>query len=162
MTALQDKYPDDYSYCYGCGQLNTDGLHVKSEWHDGEATARFHPASQHMAMPGFVYGGLIASLVDCHAMATAAAASMVAAGEVPGRDPTRRFVTASLHVTYLKPTPMGVKLVLCARAEETGERKVRVAVELFAGVVLCARGQVLAVRLPDTMVGLRPASPLAP
>ena len=155
MTALQDKYPDDYSYCYGCGRLNADGLHVKSEWHDDEATARFHPAPRHMAMPGFVYGGLIASLVDCHSMATAAGASMIAAGEMPGRDPTRRFVTASLHVDYLKPTPMGVELVLRARAEETGERKVRVAVEVFAGDVLCARGQVTAVRLPDSMAAVR-------
>ncbi|MEQ1690261.1 MAG: PaaI family thioesterase [Gemmatimonas sp.] len=157
MTALQDKYPDDYSYCYGCGRLNADGLHVKSVWHEGEATAHFHPAPQHMAMPGFVYGGLIASLVDCHAMATAAAASMVAAGELPGRDPTRRFVTASLHVDYLKPTPMGVELVLRAQAEETGERKVRVSVEVFAGDTLRARGQVTAVRLPNTMAAIASA-----
>ncbi len=155
MTALQDKYPDDYAYCYGCGRLNVDGLHVKSEWVDGEATARFRPAPRHMAMPGFVYGGLIASLVDCHAMATAAAASMVAAGEIPGRDPTRRFVTGSLHVDFLKPTPLGVELVLRAHAEETGERKVRVAVEVFAGEVMCVRGQVLAVRLPDSMAAPR-------
>ena len=155
MTALQDKYPDDYAYCYGCGRLNADGLHVKSEWVNGEATARFRPAPQHMAMPGFVSGGLIASLVDCHAMATAAAASMVAAGEIPGRDPTRRFVTGSLQVDFLKPTPMGVELVLRAHAEETGERKVRVAVEVFAGEVMCVRGQVLAVRLPDSMAALR-------
>jgi acyl-CoA thioesterase FadM len=80
---------------------------------------------------------------------------MAAAGEVPGHDPTRRFVTGSLHVDYLKPTPMGIELVLRARAEETGERKVRVAVELFAGEVLCARGQVLAVRLPDSMAAIR-------
>jgi acyl-coenzyme A thioesterase PaaI-like protein len=156
MTYLQDKYPAEYAYCYGCGRLNADGLHVQSEWHDGEATARFRPSPQHMAMPGFVYGGLIASLIDCHAMATAAAASMVAAGEIPGQDPTRRFVTASLHVDYLKPTPMGVELVLRARSVETGERKVRLAVELFAGDLMCARGQVLAVRLPDAMAVDRP------
>src|SRR4029434_174865 len=80
MKPLQDLYPDDFSHCYGCGRLNADGLHVKSEWHDGEAVARFQPAPQHIALPGFVYGGLIASLIDCHAMATAAAASMEKAG----------------------------------------------------------------------------------
>src|SRR5690348_8187232 len=32
MTALQDLYPEDFSYCYGCGRLNSHGLHVKSEW----------------------------------------------------------------------------------------------------------------------------------
>ena len=37
MAFLQDLYPDDYAHCHGCGRLNTHGLHVKSEWHDGEA-----------------------------------------------------------------------------------------------------------------------------
>lgn len=98
MSALQDLYPDDFAHCYGCGRLNSHGLHVRSEWRDGEAVARFTPASYHIAMPGFVYGGLIASLIDCHAMATAAGASMVATGLRPGEDITPRFVTASLQV----------------------------------------------------------------
>lgn len=153
MTFLQDLYPDDYSHCHGCGRLNAHGLHVKSVWHDGECIARFMPATYHLSMPGFVYGGLIAALVDCHSMATAAGASMVAAGEIPGRDETRRFVTASLHVDYLKPTPMGVELVLRARAEEVGERKVVVVSSVTAAGVECARGRVTAVRLPAHMVG---------
>ena len=57
MLPLQDLYPDDFAHCYGCGRLNADGLHVKSEWHEGKAVAHFHPGPQHMALPGFVYGG---------------------------------------------------------------------------------------------------------
>lgn len=151
MSVLQDHYPDDYAHCYGCGRLNAHGLHVRSDWQDGEAIAHFHPAPHHVAMPGFVYGGLIASLIDCHAMATAAAAYMVAAGEVPGRDATPLFVTGSLHVDYVKPTPMGVELVLRARAVETGERKVVVESTVMAGAVECARGRIVAVRLPTHM-----------
>jgi uncharacterized protein (TIGR00369 family) len=124
---------------------------VKSEWHDGEARARFTPASYHIAMPGYVYGGLIASLVDCHAMATAAAASMIKAGLLPGRDVTPRFVTASLHVDFLKPTPAGSELQLRARPTEVGERKVSVEVEVLARDVECVRGRVTAVRLPEAM-----------
>src|SRR6185295_19057480 len=97
-TALQDLYPDDFSHCYGCGRLNTHGLHVHSIWQDGATVAQFTPPPHYMAMPGFVYGGLLASLVDCHAMAAAAAASMAADGKMPGVDPTPRFVTASLQV----------------------------------------------------------------
>ncbi|MEP7345900.1 MAG: PaaI family thioesterase [Gemmatimonadaceae bacterium] len=151
MPALQDLYPDDFAHCYGCGRLNTHGLHVKSEWGDGEATARFHPEPQHMALPGFVYGGLIASLVDCHAMATAAGASMIAMGAVPGRDPTPRFVTASLHVDFLRPTPLGPELLLKARAVEVSERKAIVELEVLADGVQCARAKVVAVRAPATM-----------
>lgn len=153
MSMLQDLYPDDFSHCYGCGRLNSQGLHVKSEWVDGEAVARFHPAPYHMALPGFVYGGLIASLVDCHAMATAAGASMVAAGATPGRDPTPRFVTASLRVDFLRPTPLGPELFLRASPVEVGERKVVVSVSLTAESMECARGHVIAVRAPVAMVG---------
>ena len=150
MPALQDLYPDDYSHCYGCGRLNEHGLHVRSEWADGEAVARFTPAAEHIAMPGYVYGGLIASLIDCHAMATAAAASMSAAGEMPGRDPTPRFVTASLQVDFLRPTPIGHELELRGRGEVSG-RKVVVSVTMTAAGVECAHGRVVAVALPSSM-----------
>jgi acyl-coenzyme A thioesterase PaaI-like protein len=153
MSMLQDLYPEDFSHCYGCGRLNSHGLHVKSEWVDGEAIARFRPAPYHMALPGFVYGGLIASLVDCHAMATAAGASMVAAGAIPGRDPTPRFVTASLRVDFLRPTPLGPELFLRASPVEVGERKIVVDVSLLADGAECARGHVIAVRAPAAMVG---------
>ena len=152
MPALQDLYPDDYSHCYGCGRLNAHGLHVRSEWLGEEAVARFLPAPYHLAMPGYVYGGLIASLVDCHAMATAAAASMAAAGRQPGRDETPRFVTASLQVDYLRPTPIGVELVLRGRATTVGERKVVIEATMTADDVECARGRVIAVAIPAHML----------
>lgn len=151
MQPLQDLYPDDFAHCYGCGRLNAHGLHVKSEWRDGEAVARFNPDPYHMALPGFVYGGLIASLMDCHAMATAAAASMAALGATPGVDPTPRFVTASLHVDFLRPTPLGPELLLRSRAAEIAERKVVVEVVLLAADAECVRGRVVAVRMPATM-----------
>jgi len=39
-------------------------------------------------------------------------------------DPPRRFVTAALHVDYLRPTPIGVPLEVRGRVEEITERKV--------------------------------------
>ena len=150
---LQDLYPDDFAHCYGCGRLNAHGLHVKTEWIEGEGVARFHPAAHHMALPGFVYGGLIASLIDCHAIATAAGSSMTQAGLTPGRDATPRFVTASLHVDFRRPTPLGPELVLRATPVETGERKVIVEVTLSADDNVCAKGRVVAVRAPVSMRG---------
>lgn len=154
IIPLQDLYPEDYSHCYGCGRLNADGLHVKSRWIDGETVASFTPRPSQIAMPGFVYGGLIASLVDCHAMATAAGGAMVAAGAVPGRDDTPRFVTGSLHVDYLRPTPSGVELHLRGRPTEVGARKVVVEVSVTAAGEECARGRVIAVRLPANMANM--------
>ena len=85
-------------------------------------------------------------------MATAAAATYQAEKREPGSEPPLRFVTASLKVDYLKPTPIG-PLELSARAREVGERKVLVDVELSAGGEVTARGDVVAVRIPGTMQG---------
>ena len=158
MHAIQDLYPDDFARCYGCGRLNEHGLHVRSEWADGEAVARFRPEPHHLAVPGFIYGGLIASLIDCHGIAAAAAASLAAAGRQPGLDPTPRFVTASLQVDFLKPTPAGTELVLRARPLQVGERKVTVEVVLSAAEIECARGRVVAVPLPASMAPRRPSA----
>ena len=82
--AIQDFYPDDFAHCYGCGRLNPQGLKLKTCWDGDETVARFLPRPEHVAVPGFVYGGLIASLIDCHAMGTAAAAAERAAGSRRG------------------------------------------------------------------------------
>jgi acyl-coenzyme A thioesterase PaaI-like protein len=151
MPFIQDLYPDDTAHCHGCGRLNPQGLHIRSEWRDGETVAHFTPSAHHIALPGYVYGGLLASLVDCHSNAASAAAALDAAGGRLGHDPIPRFVTGSLQVDYLKPTPMGVELVLRSRAEHIGPRKVVVATSVMAGDVEVVRGRVTSVRMPATM-----------
>lgn len=149
--AVQDYYPDDFAHCYGCGRLNAHGLHVRSAWEGDETVARFTPRAEHMALPGFVYGGLLASLIDCHGIGTAAAAAERAAGREIGAGPAPRFVTASLHVDYLKPTPLGPVLELRAHVTLAAERKSVVAVTVSADGVTTARGEVVAVRIPASM-----------
>ena len=156
IKAIQDFYPDDFATCYGCGRLNAHGLHVRSSWDGDETVAYFTPRPEQMAMPGFVYGGLIASLIDCHAMGTAAASAERADGRDIGDAPAPRFVTASLHVDFLKPTPLGPELELRARVTEAGARKAVVAVTLTVHGAITARGAVVAVRIPASME--RPAS----
>lgn len=149
--SFQEQYPDDFSHCYGCGRLNADGLHVKSYWDGEESVCTFEPDPRHKAFPGFVYGGLIASVIDCHSTGTAAAAAYRREGRDFGTDPPLRYVTASLHVDYLRPTPMGPPLVLRSRVTEFKERKIVVETDLSAGGELCARGKLVAVKMPDTM-----------
>ena len=146
--AIQDHYPDDLSHCYGCGRLNPDGLHLKSRWDGDETVAEFLPRSYHIASPGYVYGGLIASLIDCHGTGTAAAAAYRAAGRAPGSEPALRFVTAALRVDYLRPTPLGVPLEIRGRVAEMRGRKVVVHATVAAGGEICARGEVVAVQMP--------------
>ncbi|NHN54488.1 PaaI family thioesterase [Calidifontibacter sp. DB0510] len=149
--AVQDHYPDETAWCYGCGRLNADGLHVQSRWESDESVARHTPDDKYIAIPGFVYGGLLASLIDCHGTGTAALAAYRAAGREPGTQPPLRFVTASLQVDFLAPTPLGVELVLRARPVEVKERKVVSEIELFAGDQVTVRGRVVAVLAPDAM-----------
>ena len=149
--AFQDCYPDELSHCYGCGRLNEDGLQIKSYWEGEETVCRFRPREAHMAVPGYVYGGLLASLVDCHATGTASAASARKAGLAMASEAAPRFVTASLHVDYLRPTPIDAELELRGVVKEIKERKVVVGVSVSARGEVCARGEVVAVRMPETM-----------
>ena len=150
--AIQDFYPDDLSHCYGCGRLNEHGHQLKTVWDGDETVSHFTPWPEHIAIPGYVYGGLIASLVDCHGTGSAAAAAYREAGREPGTDPPFRFVTASLNVRYLRPTPMGVELEIRGVIKEIKGRKVVVTATVSADGEVCATGEVVAVQMPENMV----------
>ncbi len=147
--AIQDTYPENVAHCYGCGRLNDAGLHIRTYWNGAEGVCHYTPRPYYTAIPGYVYGGLIASLIDCHATGTAAAAAYAAEGREPGSEPPLRFVTASLKVDYLRPTPLGIELELRARATEIKGCKVALAVTLAAGGEVCARGEVVCVQMPE-------------
>lgn len=149
--AIQDFYPADYAVCYGCGRLNAHGLHVRTVFENAVGTAHYTPRPEHTGVAGFVYGGLLASLIDCHALGTAAAASEVADGRAIGAAPAPRFVTGALHVEFLKPTPLGPTLELGARVVETSPRKAIVEVTVIVAGNVTVTGRVVAVRLPPTM-----------
>ena len=137
--------------CYGCGRLNEHGLQLRSFWEGDDSVCRFQPRPYHTAIEGYVYGGLIASLIDCHSTGTAAAAAYRAAGRAPGTEPHLRYMTAALHVDYLKPTPIDALLEVRGRAVEIKGRKVVVETELYAAGQLCARGRVVAVQAPEEL-----------
>jgi uncharacterized protein (TIGR00369 family) len=149
--AIQDYYAEEYSHCYGCGRLNDAGLRIRSFRDGEESVARLTPQPYHIATPGFVYGGLIASLIDCHGTGTAADAAYRSEGRAMDTEPDIRFVTASLKVDYTRPTPLGVELEARGRVKSVGTRKVVVEVEVSAGGSVCARGEIVAVRIPELM-----------
>ena len=152
QKAFQEYYPDELNYCYGCGRLNEQGLKLKSYWDGDETVAHFTPLPYHIAIPGYVYGGVIASIIDCHGTGTAAAATYHAEGREMGTEPRLRFVTASLHVEFIRPTPLGVPLEVRGKIKEIRGRKVVVSATVSAGGEMCAKGEVVAVQMPDRMV----------
>jgi len=147
---FQDYYPDDNAHCYGCGRLNEKGMQIKSFQDGDESVCRYTPAVHYSGgFPGNVYGGLIASLIDCHSAGTAAAARLREDGFGLGEKPLSRFVTASIKVDYLKPTPSGVELEIRAKVIEIKNRKVIVSTTLSADGVITAKGEAVMVQLPE-------------
>jgi acyl-coenzyme A thioesterase PaaI-like protein len=150
--SFQDHYPAELSYCYGCGRLNEHGYRIRSYWEGDESVTRFTPEPCHISIPGYVYGGLLASLIDCHGTGTAAAAAYRADNRSMDSEPALRFVTASLKIDYLKPTPLGVTLEIRGRVMEIKGRKVVVAATISAKGETCVRGEVVAVQMPAHMM----------
>lgn len=150
MLAFQDFYPENVAHCYGCGRLNGHGHQIKTYWDGDETVTHYTPRPEHTAVPGFVYGGLIASLIDCHSTGTAAAAAYRAENRAMDSAPPLRFVTGSLHVDYLKPTPLGPELEIRGRVKEIKGRKVVIESDVWVEGVVTARGEVVAVQMPDS------------
>jgi acyl-coenzyme A thioesterase PaaI-like protein len=153
QKSFQDYYPDSLAHCYGCGKLNEHGHQIKSYWDGDESVAFYLPKPYHISVPGYVYGGLLASLIDCHGTGTAAAALYKAAKEQdPNAEPNTRTLTASLHVDYLKPTPLNVQLEVRGKVKEHKGRRVVVEEWIIANGVITVRGEVVAVQVPESML----------
>lgn len=152
QKAFQDYYPDHFARCYGCGRLNEFGYQIKSYWDGEETVCHFLPDSSHTSLPGYVYGGLIASLIDCHATGTAAAAAYRHAGRAMDTEPAFRFLTASLKVDYLKPTPLGINLEVRGKIKEIKGRKVVVEATLSANGMITAHGEIITVQAPEHLI----------
>ncbi|RLQ90879.1 PaaI family thioesterase [Planomicrobium sp. Y74] len=151
ITAIQDEYAEEFAHCYGCGRLNEEGHHFRTRWQGDKTFTEYEPGSEHTAIPGFVYGGVIASLIDCHGTGSASLALHRKNGFEPGSgEEPPRFVTASLHVDYLKPTPQGVTLTAVGEVEEIHPKKFKVNIEVTADGAVCATGTVVAVVMPSS------------
>ncbi len=147
QLAIQDQL--DTNLCFGCGIRNDQGLGIKSYWSGDECVSTWVPQPQHAAgPPGILNGGIISTLIDCHAGCTAVAHAYREEGREVGSAPTIWYATASLRVDYLRPTPIVPPVTIRARVRETRGRKTWVECTLYSGAKECARGEVLAVQVP--------------
>jgi len=148
--AIQDYYEDEYAHCFGCGHQNREGHQIKS-FPDGEETVCcFKPDEKYSGgFPGNIYGGMIASLLDCHSAATASYAKLKEQGFTLEEKAPYRFVTASLKVDFLKPAPSGEIFEIRAHVVEIKNRKVIVHSTLSAAGEIRAKGEAVMVQLPE-------------
>jgi acyl-coenzyme A thioesterase PaaI-like protein len=149
MTAIQDQLR--HNHCYGCGAENDKGLQIKSHWQGDECVCRYTPRPEQCAGPlQYVYGGTIASIVDCHCVNTALSNYYRLEGREVGEAPEIWCVTGRLTVSYLAPTPIDRDIVLRAVIEECGERKTLVKCRAYSGDTMTAEAEVIAIRVPDS------------
>ncbi len=146
---IQDYYSEGFAKCYGCGRLNHHGYQIKTMWDGNETLSTYKPKPEHTAIPGFVYGGLLASLIDCHGTGSAALAYAKEYNLELKEFNAPRFVTGSLKVNYLKPTPINVELQIRGTIIEIKPRKIITEIELIANSEVCVTGEVLAVLIPE-------------
>lgn len=140
--SVQDRYAPE-NRCFGCGPANPKGLRIKS-WEEGEDfVADFKAEPHHEAFPGVVNGGIVASLLDCHANWAATIHLMKQAGQ--DRPPCT--VTSALEVKYLRPTPSTEELHLHARVLESEGARATVGARIEAAgkITATCRGVFVAV-----------------
>jgi len=135
--------------CYGCGALNAHGMQIKSHWDGGdELVCIWQPQPYHIGYPGVVYGGTIASVVDCHAVWTALATRCrdegfdLAHGSLPFA-----VVTGRLSVSFLRPAVIDQPLELRAKVVDAGPRRATVACRVLQQGSECATAEVVTVRV---------------
>lgn len=149
--AIQDSYPEDVAHCYGCGRLNDVGHQIKTRAAGDETVTEFTPEPFHTAIPGYAYGGLVASIIDCHSTGSAAIFAMQDRGIPIGEGESLRFVTAHLEVDYLLPTPLN-DFHLVGRLVEVKGRKVVVETDLSVDGTVTAKGSAVLVEIPESLV----------
>lgn len=147
MTAIQDRIADNH--CYGCGTENPDGMQIKSHWQGDESVCVYTPRPNQCAGPvDYLYGGTIASLIDCHCVGTAMGNYYRREGREVGEGEQIWCVTGSLSVNYLAPTPIDRDVTLRATIEEADDKKTRLRCRFYSGDLQTAEGEVIAVRVP--------------
>jgi acyl-coenzyme A thioesterase PaaI-like protein len=146
---IQDYYSEKFALCYGCGRLNEQGFQLKTYLEGEETVTRFTPKPFHTAIAGTVYGGLLASLIDCHGTGSSALAYARANNITLEGYNAPRFVTVSLQVNYKKPTPLNTLLEIRGKIKEITEKKVIVEATLSAEGDVCATGEIVSVLVPE-------------
>ncbi len=146
--SLQSRFAPD-GRCFGCGPANELGLRIESyEAGDGTVVTDWRPRPEHEAFEGFVNGGILGTLIDCHSNWTAIAALIARSGD----EAAPSTVTADYSVRFRRPTPSDRPLRLIGRAVEIADNRVTVETSIEVDGTTTATGRA-------TFVAVNPGHP---
>ena len=133
------------NHCFGCGSANPQGLHLvfSTDTSNPEApttTARIQLTRAHEGPPGYIHGGIIATLLD-EAMSKLNRPLNVLA------------MTRHMEIDYLRPAPLHQPLVLVGRHIRREGRKLfhQAEIQRPDGTVL-ARGEGLFIVVDERLL----------
>jgi acyl-coenzyme A thioesterase PaaI-like protein len=141
--SLQERFAP-HGRCFGCGPSNEHGLRIRSfEAADASVVAQWQPRPEHEAFDGFVNGGILGTLIDCHSNWTAIAALIAR----DGSSTAPSTVTADYSIRFRRPTPSDRPLRVIGRAIEVGDDRVTVESTIEVDGVTTAMGRATFVRV---------------
>lgn len=141
MLSVQERlYPQ--LRCFGCGLDNAKGLRLRSYETEAGVTAVFTPWPEHDNGLGYLNGGIIGTVLDCHS-AAAVMAEADRRGWPPLPGAALSYVTAGLSVDYLRPAPLHEEVELRGRVTHAAEDEMRAEVELVWDGKVRARADAL-------------------
>src|SRR5699024_4289452 len=152
-NAIQDHYPDDFSWCYGCGRLNESGHHFRTGWNGGKTETIYTPKPEHTALPGFVYGGMMDSLIACHRTGSASLTWHRKNGDDPAESAQpARSPPASRHVPPRMPARHDTPGKPTRPPDEIQPKKCAIHIAARAAHKRCAKGKGVAAVMPPTFL----------
>ena len=127
LSIQESLYPE--LTCFGCGHANPQGFHLRS-YRVGDVTlAEFTPGAEHDNGFGFLNGGIISTVLDCHGAAVVMWEAAQRGWDAPTGAPVP-FITAGFDVRFLRPTPLGPTVRLTATPTTVDESEIVVTSEL--------------------------------
>lgn len=125
------------NYCFACGSMNPAGLRLQFETGEGFARTVFTPCHEHQGLPGYMHGGLAATLID-EAMGWA----LWGSGSLA--------MTGRMDLRFRRPVPLDLDLLVEARVEKARSRAIVMRGDLreHDSNVLLVEAEALFMRLP--------------
>jgi acyl-CoA thioesterase FadM len=149
---MERQYFQDYvpgNVCFGCGNLNHEGLQIKSYWDGEEAVCIWQSQEKYHGWAHVLNGGILATIVDCHCMNTAMAAAYRSEGRGLESLPEYRYATGTMTVKYLKPTSNLTPVEVRTQVLEQKGRKVVMHCDVYSDGQKTAEADVIAIRVFD-------------